>query len=368
MTIIIDGFQINSSTPIDNRIVAHGLTARNNIVYKYDGLRVFDTLEVVPYVWMGSSWINEYSFSVGISGSSVNYIPLFNSSNLIGDSVLYQKYNRIGLNTINPTDMFEVKDGNIGITGSGYFKGNGQGLTNLNASYINSGNFQLDRIVNGTNGYILCGGQSNPIYVNPSQISVGTSSVSLTSNNVNISASSGLSSNYIPFSPIVGTSSELRYNSGFTYDSNKNTINVGTIKLNSISGFTASSSKSSHGSFNSSLSGLGGTFSVGSIKIDNNVAFSISATFVTSMKPLTLPPSLTQSYHTNTIESFYMINNSGVMTQLGTSTIFTGGYTYSTVYAYDGYITTSNNQINFIANVSGSGTGKCTVYYKIVVV
>lgn len=364
---IIDGFKVNSSTPIDERIIAHGLTARDSIIYKYNGLRVFDTLEIVPYVWMGS-WINENSFSVGVSGSSANYIPMFNSGSIIGNSVLYQKYNRIGLNTIDPSDMFEVNNGNIGITGSGYFKGNGQGITNLNASHIGSGNLQLSRIINGDTGYVLCGGTSQPIYVNPSQISVGTSSNSLMTNSVKISASSGLPSNYIPFSSTVGTASELKYNSGFTYDSNKNILNVGTIRFNSISGLTASISKSTHGSFNASRSGLGGTFSVGSIRIDNSVAFSLSATFVTSMRPLSNPPSLIQSYHTNTIESFYMVDNIGSLTQLATSTIFSGGYTYSTSYAYDGYVTLSNNQINFIASVSGFGDYKCTVYYKIVVV
>lgn len=43
------GFQVNTALPIDNRIVASGST-RNSIPYKYEGLRVFDTSDSIPYV------------------------------------------------------------------------------------------------------------------------------------------------------------------------------------------------------------------------------------------------------------------------------------------------------------------------------
>ena len=54
---IIDGFQLNSSLPIDNRVVASGSVARDAIPYKYEGLRVFDTSDGLPYVWMNNTWI-----------------------------------------------------------------------------------------------------------------------------------------------------------------------------------------------------------------------------------------------------------------------------------------------------------------------
>lgn len=373
MIITIDGFQINSSTPIDNRMVAHGLTARNDIEYKYDGLRVFDTLESIPYVWMNGSWVNENSFSVGVSGSSDNYIPVFKPNNLIGNSILYQINNRIGLNTIEPTDMFEIKNGNISIVGNGYFKGDGQGLEKLNADEIKSGLLELSRLTNGTNGYVLCASTPEPKYVNPSLISVGTSSFSTSTDSIKLSTGTASSLNYIPFSPTIGAGSQLKHDTKLKYDSINQTLNVGSIKLdNTVSGLTSSASKSTHGSFYKSSSGLFGTFSLGSIRVDSNVAFSLSATFVTSMKPLTSPTSLTQSYHTNTFEGFYMVGGSTSsytnITEISKTTIFSSGWTYSTAYAYDGYITTSNNQIDFIASFSGSGTCKCTVYYKIVVV
>ena len=50
---IITGFTVNSSTPLDNRIVASGAAARNSIPYKYVGLRVFDTSNNRAYYYNG---------------------------------------------------------------------------------------------------------------------------------------------------------------------------------------------------------------------------------------------------------------------------------------------------------------------------
>ena len=44
-TQIIDGFKLNSATPIDSRLVTTGTASRNSMVYKYDGLRVYDTIQ-----------------------------------------------------------------------------------------------------------------------------------------------------------------------------------------------------------------------------------------------------------------------------------------------------------------------------------
>lgn len=370
---IITGYQINSASPIDSRIVPKGLTARNDIIYKYNGLRVFDVLERCPYVWVqedgeSGEWISENSFSVGISGSSANYIPIFKNNTSIGNSILYQKYSNIGLNTTNPTDMFEVKGGNISII-DGYFKGDGSGLKKLNATEITNGVLKLKNLVNGPTGHVLYGGISEPKYVDPIQISVGTSSFSSYTDKIKLISSPESSSNFIPFSSAITGQSELKCDNNLKYDSISKTLNVGSIKLyNNNSGLTASVHKSTQGSFYKSTSvPLGGTFSVGYIKIDNNVAFSLNATFVTSTKPLTVPPSSTQSYHTNTIYEFYMVDNIGVITLLSKDTIFSSGWTYSSTEANDGYIITSSNEINFIADVNGVGLSNCTVYYNIVV-
>ena len=73
---IVDGFQVNTASPIDNRIVASGSSARNAIPYKYEGLRVFDTSDSVPYVWVNGAWQSENSS--GISGAgTTNYLPVY---------------------------------------------------------------------------------------------------------------------------------------------------------------------------------------------------------------------------------------------------------------------------------------------------
>jgi hypothetical protein len=86
---IIDGFQVNIASPIDNRIVASGSTARNAIPYKYHGLRVFDISDNIPYVWNGASWISENASGIVGSGT-LYYFPTFTSSNVISNSFLYQ--------------------------------------------------------------------------------------------------------------------------------------------------------------------------------------------------------------------------------------------------------------------------------------
>ena len=58
---ITDGFNLQYSAPIDYRIVASGSSARTAIVYKYNGLKVFDTSDRITYVWnsVTSSWVTE---------------------------------------------------------------------------------------------------------------------------------------------------------------------------------------------------------------------------------------------------------------------------------------------------------------------
>ena len=66
---IKDGFKVNRSVPIDDRIVASGSNARTAISYKYEGLRVFDTYDGIPYVWLNNQWKreNESGLSVPIT-------------------------------------------------------------------------------------------------------------------------------------------------------------------------------------------------------------------------------------------------------------------------------------------------------------
>ena len=104
---IITGFTVNSSTPLDNRIVASGAAARNSIPYKYVGLRVFDTSNNRAYYYNGVTFSNEITDQVnGVAG----YVPVFTSQNYIGSSGIFQvstgTEKRIGISTNNPTGVY----------------------------------------------------------------------------------------------------------------------------------------------------------------------------------------------------------------------------------------------------------------------
>ncbi len=78
---IIDGFQLNAALPIDSRLVTSGTASRNAIVWKYNGLRIYDTDAKQPFVWNGTAWVSENSSSVTISANSTSgYIPKFGTS------------------------------------------------------------------------------------------------------------------------------------------------------------------------------------------------------------------------------------------------------------------------------------------------
>ena len=98
---IQDQFKVNVSLPIDSRIVASGSSARDAIVYKYEGLRVFDTSDKVTYTWDISSatWSTPDFFGKGESG----YITKWSS--VIGVTV----------SPIFITAGSSYKKGNVGI-------------------------------------------------------------------------------------------------------------------------------------------------------------------------------------------------------------------------------------------------------------
>jgi hypothetical protein len=177
---IIDGFQVNSSLPVDNRITASGSAARDAIPYKYEGLRVFDTSDGLAYVWYNNAWSNENSSGVNGVGTTSDYLPKIVATNVITNSNIYQQpiTNNIGINTTTPNFTLEV-DGNICVSGFGNsFIGIGIGLTQLSASNITTGNLSLSYLTNGVPGHVLTGGVSSPVYLNPNQLTVGTSSTS----------------------------------------------------------------------------------------------------------------------------------------------------------------------------------------------
>ena len=93
---IIDGFTVNVSRPIDDRMVTTGTASRDAIVYKYNGLRVYDTDSKQPYVWDGSTWVSENSSSVDIEGTTTTgFISKFSNTSQITNSLIQEVNNSI---------------------------------------------------------------------------------------------------------------------------------------------------------------------------------------------------------------------------------------------------------------------------------
>ena len=248
---IIDGFQVNTALPIDNRIVASGSAARNAIPYKYEGLRVFDTSDSIPYVWNGSSWVSENASGILASGTTANYIPRLSSNNVVVNSIIYATGSNIGVNTISPsvisgeTTTFHVNGG----IRANKFQGDGSLISNIPGSNINNGSIPVSgagsKLINGSTGQVLVSGVANPSWTNQSLLSVGTASSSLNSNITRVPTGSG--THYLTFigagawsagSGIgagVGNEVIRSSNVDLTYVPGTRTLSVGTVSSDVIS-------------------------------------------------------------------------------------------------------------------------------------
>ena len=191
---IIDNFNLSVAKPIDDRFVVGSQSLypnvsynnKNDIPYKYAGLRVWDLDLGVPFVWSGTSWTSENSISISGSGSA-SYVPKFvgppNSSTL-GNSNIYISGNSVGINNTSITAGYILDIiGGVRSQGATGFSGVGTLLTNLNATNISTGTMSLARLANNnTSGWILTSGASQPLYVNPSTVTVGAASASVVFN------------------------------------------------------------------------------------------------------------------------------------------------------------------------------------------
>lgn len=108
---IIDGFNLSSPVPIDSRFVVNNSTERTAIVYKYDGLKVFQRDNRTTYIWNSTTSIWEVQPSGNLSGSgTLNYIPRWTTGTTLGTSSLYYSGDRIGINFTNPQSLLDIKD------------------------------------------------------------------------------------------------------------------------------------------------------------------------------------------------------------------------------------------------------------------
>ena len=103
---IIDGFKLNTNTPIDTRLVTTGTSSRNAMSYKYDGLRVYDTVQKIPFVYIDGAWKEE---SVGITTTSTG------GSNATGKTNYISKFGTTGLTNSNIRELISGVNKFVGV-------------------------------------------------------------------------------------------------------------------------------------------------------------------------------------------------------------------------------------------------------------
>ena len=234
MSIIIDQFQINTAKPIENRIVVGGTSfyqTKDLIEYKYPGLRTWDLNDNLPYYWTGTEWLNENSTAVSFDATvDIGYLPKFTTTkSTLGKSIIYESGNvngniGIGLvgNNIAPSNAFSAPTKGLHVSGNirtdNNFLGNGQYITDLNASSITSGSLGIARITGAAanNRYALQSVAGLPTWVLVEAVpanSASTDSVKIVNDDDSGSA------NYLTF---------------VSSTSNYNTLKVSQAKINYI--------------------------------------------------------------------------------------------------------------------------------------
>ena len=354
-TPIISGFSLGSATPIDTRIVASGSSARDAIQYKYDGLRVFDTNDRIPYVWRvdTATWSSENSNGVTSTFSSVNRVPLFTSIGIIGNSNIVIVANSICM--IN-YPLVLVTGGTVSAS---YFQGNGYSLTNLNVNNTNiSGRVSLDNLpTGGTAGWVLVGNSPNsPKFISPTNsLSVNYSTNAGTSTQV-VNSTVATGSNY-PVALLSGNN--IKYNNTLYYNANDSVLSGRSFKCSPIplgyrSSYNLSSAVSVEQYYPLSEQSVIRTNTVGSVNISSDSIFKIEATFVS-----VVDMSLGLHYQSNTISALYSSDTDGILTLI--SPISTNFSTIDTIISYGTFSILNANELNFEQNTYLS---EDNYYYK----
>lgn len=170
--IIVDNFQVDINNPIDNRFVVGSQSIpsggtyptpfyayRNDIVYKYPGLRIWDFNDNIPYVWNGTTWINENTtgaivFNSGQPGGTgyKDYVTKFlDNQTLLGKSNIYDNGTHVGIgltgSAMQPsTTPYPIVARNNGLHVDGHIRTNGYFIGKIYADYIVDGSLNLARI------------------------------------------------------------------------------------------------------------------------------------------------------------------------------------------------------------------------------
>ena len=86
---LIDNFNINTTKPIDSRMVVDNSTQRTSIQFKYNGLKVFQTDNRITYVWNSILNIWEIDNSGLSKNGNENFLPIFGIDDSLQNSIIY---------------------------------------------------------------------------------------------------------------------------------------------------------------------------------------------------------------------------------------------------------------------------------------
>lgn len=217
--IIVDNFQVNIKSPIDDRLIVgtnpilnmgetYSITykTRDNILYKYPGLRIWDFNESIPYVWNGSTWLNENTSGALVETGGVgyaNYLTKFKiDGTVLTKSLLFDNNSNVGLGIftgISPNSVQQWLPSSTGdvltnsvlstslinrgihvngnIRTNNFFSGDGQYIINLHANNIRTGTLNISRIaipISPISGqaYVLTNTNGNTIWATSDTLKV----------------------------------------------------------------------------------------------------------------------------------------------------------------------------------------------------
>ncbi len=238
---LIDNFELNVQKPIDNRFVVGGTSSfyatRFDIVNAYHGLRIWDLNDGQPYVYDGSTWSSEATLTTIQGNGTANYLPKFNTSNSIEDSIIYQNSGNIiiGTTSIGSPSAKLVVDGNIKANSGYYYYGSGLYLTALNATEITTGTLDLARlsISSSSSGWIMSRNSSSANWINPNSLTVATASALETTRTLwgqNFNGTSNVSGNITVNGGVLAITGAVQFknsNNGFL-----NVVYGGTSNIN----------------------------------------------------------------------------------------------------------------------------------------
>ncbi len=174
--VIIDNFQVDINNPIDNRFVVGSQSIpsgspslyptpfyayKEDIIYKYPGLRIWDFNDNVPYFWNGTQWINENTTGAIVENAAtgdtgfMNYLAKFkNNTTLLTKGLVYDTGTHIGIGLTGSSIVPDVSGapGSFGlhvlgnIRTNGVFVGRGRLINYLNLDTTTTGVLELPRI------------------------------------------------------------------------------------------------------------------------------------------------------------------------------------------------------------------------------